>query len=146
MVHIKVYIFGIEVSRRIYFLVSNFTLKFVVDTTTQNIGCPSIMTPSKMDKKYHLLFSKFIITIWHYAPPVVRAIAKFKFCQKVTERSQKTYVFSRTSKKARDRHYKWVHSLFRRVVFTKSHYSQLKGRGFYPEGALFRKGNKGCYS
>ena len=28
-------------------------------------------------------------SIWHYAPPVVRAIAKFEFYQKVTKRGQK---------------------------------------------------------
>ena len=55
------------------------------------------------------MITLFVLTIWHYAPPVVRAITKFKFCQKVIKRDKKkkkkktsflTYFFSRKSEKA----------------------------------------------
>ena len=45
-----------------------------------------------------------MITMWHCALPFVRAIAKMKFCYKVTKRGQKefflTYLFSQALEKA----------------------------------------------
>ena len=49
------------------------------------------------------MITLLIITIWHYAPPVVRAIAKLKFCQKVLREVKEgflTYFVSGTLEKA----------------------------------------------
>ena len=40
-----------------------------------------------------------MITSWHYPPLVVRAIAKFKFCQQVTKRGQKNFFLVEHQKK-----------------------------------------------
>ena len=49
-----------------------------------------------------------IITTWHYAPPVVRAIANLKLCQKVAKTRQKLFfdlLFSSTLEKNHDCRY-----------------------------------------